>query len=72
MKVIISKFSAADQCQWCNRNVEGVTAEYEKGFLARGHLCWKCLQRSTRVYAAQTGEVNPSVPPKAAREADKS
>ncbi len=53
MQVLISKFSESDECQWCNRNTEGVTAEFESGFLKRGHLCWKCLQRSTRVYATQ-------------------
>ncbi len=56
VKILITQFSESDRCQWCSRTTEGVTAHFEAGFLARGHLCWKCLQRATRVHATQKTE----------------
>ncbi len=56
MKIIITEFNESKDCQWCSRSAEGVTARFEDGFLSRGHLCWKCLQRATRVHATQQAE----------------
>lgn len=49
MRAIISQFNESALCLWCNRTTEGVTIEFDDGFLQKGPLCWRCLQQATRV-----------------------
>lgn len=54
MRAMISAFHVSTTCTWCEKEAEGVTVEFDGGFLQKGALCWKCLQQATRVHAKQT------------------
>ena len=58
MQAVISEYHSSAKCTWCEKETEGVTVEFDGGFLQRGSLCWKCLQQATRVHHKQgaTGE----------------
>ena len=60
MRILISAYHDSTSCTWCNRTVEGVTAEFDGGFLQKGPLCWRCLQQATRVHDAQSQSANKS------------
>jgi len=53
MRAVISQFNESALCLWCNRTAEGVTVEFDDGFLQKGPLCWRCLQQATRVHNLQ-------------------
>ena len=53
MHAVISGYHESKPCTWCNRQAEGVTVEFDGGFLQKGPLCWKCLQQATRVHHKQ-------------------
>jgi len=40
MRAIISAFHESTHCMWCKRETEGVTVEFEGGFLQRDSICW--------------------------------
>ena len=63
MRAIISEYHESTSCTWCERNTEGVTVEFDGGFLQKGALCWKCLQQATRVHHKQNGGVAQTSPP---------
>jgi hypothetical protein len=66
MQIVISAYHDSATCTWCNRTVEGVTAEFDGGFLQKGPLCWRCLQQATRVHHAQSHDENkPAAKPRA-------
>lgn len=54
MRILISAYHDDATCTWCNRSAEGVTAEFDGGFLQKGPLCWRCLQQATRVHHTQS------------------
>ena len=54
MQAIITEFHDKTTCTWCERETEGVTVEFEQGFLEKSALCWRCLQQATRVHHKQT------------------
>ena len=56
MRILISAYHDSATCTWCNRTVEGVTAQFDGSFLQKGPLCWRCLQQATRVHNLQTEE----------------
>lgn len=60
MRAVISQYNEAALCLWCNRNAEGVTVEFDDGFLQKGPLCWRCLQQATRVHNLQTHQAGPA------------
>jgi hypothetical protein len=53
MRAVITQFNESALCLWCNRTAEGITVEFDDGFLQKGHLCWRCLQQATRVHNLQ-------------------
>ena len=53
MRAVITQFNESALCLWCNRTAEGVTVEFDDGFLQKGPLCWRCLQQATRVHNLQ-------------------
>lgn len=53
MRAIISEYHESTSCTWCERDTEGVTVEFDAGFLQRGPLCFKCLHQSIRVHHKQ-------------------
>ena len=55
MRATISEYHENAKCTWCQREAEGVTVEFDGGFLQKGPLCWKCLQQATRVHHKQSG-----------------
>jgi hypothetical protein len=63
----MTQFNESAHCLWCNRMAEGVTVEFDDGFLQKGPLCWRCLQQATRVHnlQAQNGSPSPTLPAKA-------
>lgn len=61
MRAVISEYNEEALCLWCNRNAEGVTVEFDGGFLQKGPLCWRCLQQATRVHNLQAHEVGQAV-----------
>lgn len=70
MRAVITLFNESALCLWCNRTAEGVTVEFDDGFLQKGPLCWRCLQQATRVHNLQdTGSAAPKLPPKSRGEA---
>jgi hypothetical protein len=56
MRAVISHYHDAALCTWCNRNAEGVTIEFDGGFLQKGPLCWKCLMQAARVHHMQMNQ----------------
>jgi hypothetical protein len=64
MRAVISEYNESALCLWCNRTAEGVTVEFDDGFLKKGHLCWRCLTQATRVHNQQATDGNHA--PKAA------
>ena len=55
MRAIISQYHESASCTWCERETEGITVEFDDGFLQKGSLCWRCLQQATRVHHRQLG-----------------
>lgn len=53
MKALISAFHESTKCMWCQKTSEGITVQFDGGFLRDGELCWKCLQQATRVHHEQ-------------------
>ncbi len=53
MNVMISAYHENAACTWCNKTVEGVSVQFEGGFLHKSNLCFKCLQQSVRVHHKQ-------------------
>ena len=62
MRIVISEYHDNISCTWCNRSAEGVTAEFDGGFLQKGPLCWRCLQQAARVHHMQSPGENPPAP----------
>ena len=63
MRAKITEFHSSTTCTWCERDAEGVTVEFEGGFLQKGSLCWKCLQQATRVHHKQLNGTDQTAPP---------
>lgn len=53
MKVTLTSWKESATCSWCDKTKECVTAEFSDGFLAKGPLCWPCLQKSVRARTKQ-------------------
>jgi hypothetical protein len=68
MRAVITQYNESATCLWCNRTAEGVTVEFDDGFLQKGPLCWRCLQQATRVHnlQGQDGAEAPRLPVKPA------
>jgi hypothetical protein len=62
MKVLMSGWSEEATCQWCTKSKECVTVAFDDGFLAAGHLCWKCLQQAVRVQARKEPKPGSATP----------
>lgn len=62
MRATITEFHNSTTCTWCERDAEGVTVEFEQGFLQKGPLCWKCLQQATRVHHKQMDGADRTTP----------
>jgi hypothetical protein len=65
MRAVITHFNESAHCLWCNRMAEGVTIEFDDGFLQKGPLCWRCLQQATRVHNLQAQNGSAVTPPPA-------
>jgi hypothetical protein len=53
---MISAYHETVSCTWCNKSAEGVSVNFEGGFLHKSDLCFKCLQQSVRVHHKQIAE----------------
>jgi hypothetical protein len=53
MNVVVSAYHESTTCAWCNKTAEGVSVQFEGGFLHKSDLCFKCLQQSVRVHHKQ-------------------
>ena len=38
-------------CTWCEKEKEGVTVDFNDGFIQEAPLCWSCLERAVKVRA---------------------
>lgn len=47
MHAVISNYHESDTCTWCSRDTEGVTVEFDGGFLHKGPLC--CRRRASTI-----------------------
>jgi hypothetical protein len=63
MRATITEFHTSTTCTWCGRDTEGVTVEFDEGFLQKGSLCWRCLQQATRVHHKQRSKADQATPP---------
>ena len=62
MKALITAYCEAAKCTWCERDNEGVTVEFDGGFLIKGQLCFKCLQQAVKVHHKQVKKAKPTQP----------
>ncbi len=53
MRAMITAYNESTKCTWCERENEGVTVEFDGGFLSKGPLCFKCLQQAVKVHHKQ-------------------
>jgi len=53
MQATITSYNEGETCTWCEKQNEGVTVEFDDGFLNKGPLCFKCLQQAIRVHHKQ-------------------
>lgn len=67
MQATISAFYESDTCTWCEKQSEGVTVEFDNGFLQKGRLCFKCLQQAIRVHHKQNSGRTDSGPKSTAK-----
>jgi hypothetical protein len=49
MQVTITGCDEQQPCVWCDHTKEVIEVTFDDGFLEKGHLCWRCLQRAVRV-----------------------
>lgn len=54
MNVQITAHHESSTCLWCDKSRECVTADFGDGFIAKGTLCWACLQNAVKVQQRQT------------------
>lgn len=53
MKALITGYHESTNCTWCEKTTEGVTVEFDGGFLHKAALCFRCLQQAIRVHHKQ-------------------
>ena len=51
MEAKITAWHEATACTWCEKEKEGVTVDFNDGFIHDAALCWSCLERAVKVRA---------------------
>lgn len=59
MNVSLTAWHAEENCAWCEKSRECVTADFGDGFITAAPLCWKCLQQAVRVRSRQPDAMTP-------------
>lgn len=49
MNVNISKHHTSENCTWCEKTKECVTADFDDAFIGKAAMCWSCLQKAIKV-----------------------
>ena len=53
MNASITAYHENVDCTWCEKPAEGITIDFDSGFLQNAPLCFKCLQQALRVHHKQ-------------------